>query len=469
MIVLSLQSGTSVDGIDVAVVEIVVETGTRSEPGSASPFDPSIFALATGVEGEDRRIESGSEFGAEAEAEAGVAVASAPVDLVLTPIHAATHDFDPALRERVLAVSAGEATTVGELTELTTLLGQAFAEAAARGIRDSGTTPDLIASHGQTVFHWTERGHARGTLQLGEPAWIAELTGVPVLSDLRAADIAAGGEGAPLMAFFDRAWLAGEATAADRVIATVNLGGIANVQLVHPGGDVLAFDSGPGNGLIDAVVARHSGGAEAFDRDGALAAAGRVREPLLDALLRHPYLAAVPPKSTGRETFDLGVVDDALTTSGVGSISPEDLVATLTEFTARTVVEAIPDAAATLICSGGGARNPVLLERLRVLAAERGIRVVSSAERGIDPAFKESLMFALLGYFSRHGVPVALSTVAARVAGRITPGRGPLDPPAPLVGVASVTISGDAARTTAGITAPATARTIASTETGGAP
>ncbi|MGI9822044.1 anhydro-N-acetylmuramic acid kinase [Agromyces sp. Marseille-Q5079] len=416
MIVLSLQSGTSVDGIDVAVVAIDVVPGGETRPG----------------------------------------VDTDPVHLVMTPIHTATVDFDPELRARVLALAAGEATTVGEVARLTTLLGQAFAEAAAGGIRDSGAAPDLIVSHGQTVFHWAEHGHARGTLQLGDPSWIAELTGVPVLSDLRAADIAAGGEGAPLMAFFDRAWLAREATQAGRVIATVNLGGIANVQLVHPGGDVLAFDSGPANGLVDAVVDRHSGGAAAFDRDGALAAAGQVRAPLLEALLRHPYLAAVPPKSTGRETFDLAVVDDAVAASGVGAIPVEDLVATLTEFTARTVVDAIPDAAAEVICSGGGAHNPVLLERLCALAAERGIRVVSSAERGVDPAFKESLMFALLGFLSRHGVPIALSTIAARVAGRITPGREPLELPAPLAGVASVTI------------APPVARTTAPSETGGA-
>ncbi|GAA1528498.1 anhydro-N-acetylmuramic acid kinase [Agromyces terreus] len=412
MIVLSLQSGTSADGIDVAVVDITV-AGAPSTAG-----DPA-----------------------------------APADLVMRPLHAATHDFDAGLRERVLAVSAGEATTAGELTRLTTRLGQAFAEAAARGIRDSGATPDLVVSHGQTVFHWAEHGHALGTLQLGEPAWIAELTGVPVLSDLRAADIAAGGEGAPLMAFFDRAWLGGEATAAGRVIATVNLGGIANVQLVHPSGDVLAFDSGPGNALVDAVVARHTSGAEAFDRDGAIAAAGTVSAPLLDALLRHPYLAATPPKSTGRETFDLGVVDAAVAASGLaasGALAVEDLVATLVEFTARTVVDAIPDAASVLVCSGGGARNPVLLERLRALAAERGIRVASSAERGIDPAFKESLMFALLGFFSLHAVPVALSTVAARVAGRVTPGREPFAPPAPLAGVASVTIASPDARTETG-------------------
>ncbi|MFF2371749.1 anhydro-N-acetylmuramic acid kinase [Agromyces sp. NPDC058110] len=414
MIVLSLQSGTSVDGIDVAVVRI--------EPGTTPPLDGGRTAAPPVDE---------------------------PVGVVLTPLHTATHDFDPGLRARVLRVAAGHPVPVGEVAELTTLLGQAFAEAAARGIRDAGVEPELVVSHGQTVFHWTEHGHARGTLQLGDPAWIAELTGVPVLSDVRAADIAAGGEGAPLMAFFDRAWLAREATASGGPIATVNLGGIANVQVVHPGGDVLAFDSGPANGLIDAVVERHSDGAIGFDRDGALAASGQVVQPMLDALLRHPYLDAEPPKSTGRETFGLDVVDDAVAAAGAGEPAYEDLVATLTEFTARTVVDALPDAARTVVCSGGGARNPVLLERLRALAAERGIAVVSSADRGIDPACKESLMFALLGYCSWHGVPVALSTIAARVAGRLTPGRDPLALPAPLPGVASVT--------------------IAPTETGGAP
>ncbi|GAA1830975.1 anhydro-N-acetylmuramic acid kinase [Agromyces salentinus] len=443
MIVLSLQSGTSADGIDVAVVEVVARDATLLLD-SGSPIDPSIPALPTGVQGEDRRIEPPMEAGA------GPGPTSGPVDLVMTPLHTATHDFDPGLRALLLDVIGGRPATAGEFTELTTRLGQAFAEAAARGIRDAGATPDLIVSHGQTVFHWAEHGHALGTLQLGEPAWIAELTGTPVLSDLRAADIAAGGEGAPLMALFDRAWLAAEATTSGRVIATVNLGGIANVQLVHPGGDVLAFDSGPGNGLIDAVVARGTRGAEAFDRDGVLASAGHVDHAVLDALLRHPYLAAALPKSTGRETFDLGVVDDALATADAGGLPLEDLVATLTEFTARTVVDAIPDATAEAVCSGGGARNPVLLERLRELAAERGIRLTSSADRGVDPAFKESLMFALLGFFSWHGVPVALSTVGARIAGRLTPGRGPLDLPAPLAGVASVTIASPDARTETG-------------------
>jgi anhydro-N-acetylmuramic acid kinase len=269
-----------------------------------------------------------------------------------------------------------------------------------------------------------------------------------VLSHVRAADIAAGGEGAPLMALFDRAWLGAEAAATGRALSTVNIGGIANVQVVRPDGAVIAFDSGPGNGLIDSVIARRTDGRVAFDEDGRIAASGRVDGALLGELLRHPYLAASPPKSTGRETFDLGVVDAAVAASGTDAITFEDLVATLTEFTARTIAEALPagdDAPVSLICSGGGALNPELLVRLTAHATSRGVVVESSAERGIDPRFKESLMFAFLGFLSWHGVPARLTGDGSgqpRVAGRFTSGRMPLQLPPPLVGVASVTIEG---------------------------
>ena len=399
MIVLSLQSGTSADGIDLAVVEI----GAIDDP--------------------------------------------ATVRVQLTLRYAETVDWGAELRAQILAVAAGEALDAGAFTKLTTRLGQAFAEAAARGIRASGVTPDLIVSHGQTVYHWVESGHARGTLQLGDPAWITERTGVPVLSDVRMADIAAGGEGAPLMAAFDRAWLGAESRAEGRTLATVNLGGIANVQLIGAGGDVVAFDSGPGNCLIDAVVARHSRGVDGFDDGGRLAAAGRVHDGLLEQLLRHPYFAAPTPKSTGRETFDLAVVDAAIMGSGAFGLGVHDLVATLTELTARTVVEAVTRESvaapvpAALICSGGGTLNPVLLARLAALGAEHGIAVESSADRGIDPAFKESLMFAFLGYCSWHGVPFALASDGpARVLGRLSVGPGPLRLPEPLAAGTSVII-----------------------------
>jgi len=218
---------------------------------------------------------------------------------------------------------------------------------------------------------------------------------------------------------------------------------------------VVAFDSGPGNGLIDAVVSRATDGASAYDDGGRLASAGRVDDGLLDELLRHPYLAAPAPKSTGRETFDLGVVDRAVAASGVESLELEDLVATLTELTARTVVDAIlvaapagadpaDDAPAVLVCSGGGALNPALLARIADRAARHGIAVETSDARGIDPSFKESLMFAFLGFLSWHGVPARITSDGAgepRVAGRFTPGPTPLHLPPPLAGVASVIIT----------------------------
>ena len=362
MIVLSLQSGTSADGIDVAVVEI-----SRAEEGSLV---------------EERGFETAA------------ALPPRPADVTMRVLHADTLDWAPDLRARALAATAGEPLTAGAFCELDTRLGQAFADAAAAGSRTAGVVPDLVVSHGQTIFHWVDGGRARGTLQLGEPAWIAEAVGAPVLSDLRAADIAAGGEGAPLMAV--------------------------------------------------------------FDRDGGLAASGRVDAALLAELLRHPYFAAPVPKTTGRETFTLGVVDRAVAAVGAsavvasGGAAPatqpalEDLVATLTELTARTVVDAIPGDPTVLIASGGGARNPVLLGRITALAAERGIAVESSDARGIDPSFKESLMFALLGYLSWHGVPAQLSSGGSgepRVAGRFTRGRMPLRLPPPLAGVASVSIT----------------------------
>lgn len=433
MIVLSLQSGTSADGIDVAVVDIAVAGGSSDEGASRDH--------GSDVLGPER----------------AAAFSLRPPGLAMTPLHAETVAWEPALRTEILAVTAGAARDAGAWTRLTNDLGRAFAAAAARGIRESGATPDLIVSHGQTVHHQVEHGHARGTLQLGEPSWIAELTGVPVLSDVRMADIAAGGEGAPLMAFFDRLWLGAEARTTGRTIATVNLGGIANVQLVGADGRVIAFDSGPGNGLIDAVVDRETGGAEGYDVDGARAAVGRVHEPLLAELLRHPYFAAPAPKSTGRETFDLAVVDAAVeAVGGAGDPAVDDLVATLTELTARTVVDAIapagaPDPPATLICSGGGALNPVLLARIAALANERGIAVESSAARGVDPAFKESLMFALLGFCSLHGVPIELSTgpERARVLGRLSPGRAAFALPERLAAAASVTVEAPAVGTRA--------------------
>ncbi|MFF1875627.1 anhydro-N-acetylmuramic acid kinase, partial [Kitasatospora herbaricolor] len=270
MRILSLQSGTSADGIDVAVAEI------EALDASATPA------------------------------------------LSLRPLLARTVAWSEALQPRLLAAIAGESLTPAEFCELDTCAGQEFAAAAFAAAAEIPGGVDLAVSHGQTLYHWVDGGRARGTLQIGEASWIAEALDRPVLSNVRSADIAAGGDGAPLMGLFDRAWLAGEAETSGSPIATVNLGGIANVQIVSPGGALVAFDSGPANCLIDAVVARATEGRQTRDTDGSLAEAGRVDEAVLAALLAHPYFVAPPPKSTGRETFDLGVVDRAVASAGPG-------------------------------------------------------------------------------------------------------------------------------------------------------
>lgn len=388
MRILSLQSGTSADGIDVAVAEI-----------------DALDASATPA-------------------------------LSLRPLLARTVDWSEELQPRLLAAIAGESLTPAEFCELDTRAGQEFAAAARAAAAEIPGGVDLAVSHGQTLYHWVDGGRARGTLQIGEASWIAEALDRPVLSNVRSADIAAGGDGAPLMGLFDRAWLAGEAEASGSPIATVNLGGIANVQIVSPGGGLVAFDSGPANCLIDAVVARATEGRQTRDTDGALAEAGRVDEAVLAALLAHPYFVAPPPKSTGRETFDLGVVDRAVASAGSGAGSGHgsgpglplaDLVATLTALTARTVADAVRSATPTapnrVVVSGGGVHNPAMLRALTAVLGLHGIAVTTSDAWGVDPDDKESLLFALIGFLSWHGVPAALPATPAgraQVLGQLT-------------------------------------------------
>ena len=181
--------------------------------------------------------------------------------------------------------------------------------------------PDLICSHGQTVFHWVIDGHARGTLQLGQPAWIAEATGLPVLSDVRAADVAAGGEGAPLVPILDRLLLEPYRAAGVRAGA-LNLGGISNITVCAPTAEPVAWDIGTANALIDAVVTADPSTTDTFDRDGALGASGTVIPALLAELLAEPYYQLPPPKSSGKELFHLGYVREAVSRAGISPESP---------------------------------------------------------------------------------------------------------------------------------------------------
>lgn len=307
-----------------------------------------------------------------------------------------TFPFSHAMRERFLALRDASAR---EICEANFELGELFARAAAR----MRSRYDLIGSHGQTAYHVP----GRATLQLGEPCVIAERTGRTVVADFRPRDIAAGGQGAPLVPFFDRAVFGGA-----RRRAILNVGGIANVTFTD---GRLAFDTGPGNCLIDEAVRRMGRGV--FDRGGRIAASGRVDLGLLDRWLRHPYFRRRPPKSTGRETFSWDFV---------GAAASRDVVATLTLLTARTIADAVgPRGVQEIVVSGGGVYNRTLmrhLERLLALA-----RVVSSAALGLHPLAKEPAAFALLAAETIRGragnVPSATGAGRAVVLGKIVPGR----------------------------------------------
>ena len=251
------------------------------------------------------------------------------------------------LRAEISALLPPAATTIEAVCRLDNRLGEVFAEAAAAGVELAGGAADAVVSPGQTVFHWVEAGRVRGTLQLGAPARVAARVGVPVLHDLRSADVAAGGQGAPLVPAFDALLL--DPAAGPR--AALNLGGIANLTVVAPGAPVLGYDVGPANALLDAAARRFLD--RPCDVDGARAAAGRVHEALLARLLAEPYYAAPPPKSTGKELFHGGYLDAALAALGE-PVAADDVLATLTELTARTVADACDRHRVTEVVAAGG-------------------------------------------------------------------------------------------------------------------
>ncbi|MFI8237424.1 anhydro-N-acetylmuramic acid kinase [Streptomyces sp. NPDC085866] len=347
--------------------------------------------------------------------------------LVLKPLGMASTQYDGTLREALAAALPPAAVPLAEVCRLDTLIGQAFAAAAVRADRElCGGLGELVASHGQTVYHWVDGGRVRGTLQLGQPAWIAEATGLPVVADFRSRDVTAGGQGAPLVSLVDLLWLRGR----PGMPVALNIGGIAN--LTAPDGT--AFDTGPGCALLDAAAREFSGGRLAYDADGALAARGRPDLTLLDRLLAEPYYALVPPKTTGKELFHAGY----LRAAGVDGLSAPDVLATLTLLTARTVADAVRSVGATeVIASGGGTRNPVLMSRLRELLPRTAVR--TSDQLGLSAAAKEAYAFAVLGFLTAHALPGTdpRSTGARHpsVLGSLTPGREGLRlPPAPRVG-----------------------------------
>ena len=364
---LGLISGTSADGIDVALVEFA----------DAQPATP----------------------------------------LRATLVAARTYRWETALRTRLVELGqGGDCRSLDELGTLDVRIAGAFADAALALLAEAGVAAGAVralGSHGQTVRHRPAGAAFDGrdpfTLQLGDGHLIAERTGIPTVADFRRRDVAAGGHGAPLLPALHAALL----QVPDEARAVLNLGGIANLTLLPPDGPVRGFDTGPANALLDAWCERHTGAA--FDADGAFAASGTVDEALLATLRAEPWFALPPPKSTGREQFHLDWVQQHL---GTASRRPQDVQATLLELSAATVAEALlatqPDTARLLAC-GGGVHNPLLLRR--IAARLPGVTVESTAAHGVDPDFVEAMGFAWL----------ARQTLAGRAGNlpSVTGARGP--------------------------------------------
>jgi len=314
-----------------------------------------------------------------------------------------------ALRAEILRIAEGAPATAAQISQLNFRLGHAFAEAALAALRQfriPASRIALIGSHGQTIFHQGRPvpflGHpTASTLQIGEPAIIAARTGIPTVADFRPADIAVGGQGAPLVPFAD--YLLYRHAKLGRV--SLNLGGIANVTVIPANAtpaQIFAFDTGPANMLLDALVARFTHGRHHFDKDARLARRGRAIPALLNELLRDPYLRQPPPKSTGREYYGAAYVQKLLALAKKHRARPADLLRTITLFTALSVVDALHGFVLPkikihqLIVSGGGAHNPLIMAQLA--AALAPIEVLPSSQLGIPEDAKEAYAFALLAY-----------------------------------------------------------------------
>lgn len=347
--------------------------------------------------------------------------------------------FPKVVRDAILRLANGAATTTAEISQLNFLLGEEFASAAIAAcakwripLRKIG----LIGSHGQTIFHqglparFLSARRIASTLQIGEPSIIAERTGVTTIADFRPGDMAARGGGAPLVPFVD--YLLYRSPKIGR--AALNIGGIANVTVIPADAkprDVFAFDTGPGNMIVDALVERITQGRQAYDKDARLAAKGSVIPTLLEKMLRDPYLRLRPPKTAGREQFGSAYADNLFTSAQKLRTRPEDLVRTATIFTALSIVDAfrrfiLPRTnVRQLIVAGGGTRNPLIMAQLE--AALRGIEIVPSSELGVGTEAKEAFAFAILAYETFHGrannLPSATGARHPVTLGKLVHGR----------------------------------------------
>ena len=326
--------------------------------------------------------------------------------------------------EVVARIRAGGDLPTRELSALNVQIGEVFAQAANKVLKKTHTTPEHVAcigSHGQTIYHGPTDS-PRNTLQIGDPAVIAERTGIAVVSHFRQRDVAAGGEGAPLMPFFDKYFFG-----TGPVRAMQNIGGIGNVTVVGRGVEKpLAFDTGPGNGLMDAAMRVITGGAEQYDNHGARAKKGRLSIEAVEKMIKNDYFRRPPPKSTGLEMFGAAFLQD-----NVGELlreRPDDAMASLNYFTCLTIQESYrrfvfpQHQVEEIVVSGGGAHNRTLMKKLECLFAP--IPVLSIEDLGLPAQAKEPVAFAFFGLRALHGkinhLPAATGAAHARVLGSVT-------------------------------------------------
>jgi len=383
MLVLGMMSGTSVDGIDVSLVRI----------------------------------------------------SGAPPNLRIKLLNHTAIPFPTAVRKEILRVAEQNPVTSGELSQLHSRLGHIYADAALAACKKFRILPrkiDLIGNHGQTIFHQGKPVNYLGartasTLQIGEGAIIAARAGITTVSDFRPADMALGGNGAPLVPFADYSLY--RHPKLGRV--SLNIGGIANITAIPANAkpsQVFAFDTGPGNMLLDALVSHFTHGRQRFDNGAALALQGLAIPTLLNELMRDPYLRLTPPKSTGREYYGAAYVKKLLTLAKKYHAKPNDLVRASTLFTALSIVDALnrfvlpKHKIGQLIVSGGGAQNPLLFAQLS--AALPNIDVITSDELNVPTDAKESLAFALLAYETFHqrpsNIPSATGARGPAILGKIS-------------------------------------------------
>jgi anhydro-N-acetylmuramic acid kinase len=347
------------------------------------------------------------------------AIDAALVDFDAAPLKvvaASATAFDPALKQRVAAlIDAADQAALDEIGQLDVEIGRAFGAAAATLLKTAGVKPGqliAIGSHGQTLRHRPDLS-APFSWQIGDPNVIAELTGATVVADFRRRDVAAGGQGAPLLpVFHDQVF---RSDAEDRAI--VNLGGIANITILKRDAAVTGFDTGPANRLLDAWISLHQ--QRDFDADGAWAADGKIDRILLQELLNEPYLRQPPPKSTGRELFNLPWLQRKL---GLAAREPRDVQATLQQYTAITVADAARQYApgASLYVCGGGSHNRGLMHSLAVLSAPNRVAVTDAL--GLDPDFVEAIAFAWFAKRTLEGLTSSAGSVTGARGARILGG-----------------------------------------------